>query len=76
MYADFSTLRLHINEKEDKTLRNALTLLNKMADYIEEETMCKLTVDIGEEDEVVLSSFGECILWGAIENLETILGER
>lgn len=76
MYADFSTLKLHINEKEDKTLRNALALLNEMADLIEEETMCRLTVDIGREDEVVLSSFGECILWGAIENLETILGER
>lgn len=76
MYADFSTVRLHINEKEDKTLRDALELLNKMADFIEEETMCELTVDVSEEDEVLLSSFGECHLWGAIENLETILGER
>lgn len=73
MYADFSTIRLHINEEEHTTLIKAYSLLAGMAEYIDEETDCKLILDVGEKDEAFISDFNVNTLWETIENLEKIL---
>ncbi len=75
MYADFSTVRIHINENELDTLMNARNLLNKIADYLDEENKIDITVDIGEDSEAHLSNFMEKILYDAIEALDKIIDD-
>lgn len=73
MYADFSTLKLHINEKELDTLRSALELLYKINGYIEEEDTVEIILDFKDDDKTTVSTFKEKVLYNAMEALEVII---
>lgn len=75
MYADFSTLKLHINETELDTLKKTLKILDEISEYLEEEDTIDITLDFGEDDEMHISTFEEKYLNSAIEALEIMLME-
>lgn len=76
MYADFSTLKFHINEEEMNAFHRVLAVLYEMNRCMEKENRIELTLDFDDGDKCCLSTFNENILYTTLENLETILGEE